>query len=201
MTQHCVLTAHRAECILCCITRSVASRSKEVVLLCSALMRPHLEYYVHPWGPQWKRDVNLLEQVQRKAIKMIAVLQRLSYEDWLRQLDLFSLEKRRLQADLTAAFLFLKWAYKKAGEGLLTKACSDRTRVNGFKLVEGTFKLHIRKKFFTLSVVTHWKRLPRELVNAPPLRVFKTRLDGALSNLIQWKVSLPMSEALELEDL
>ncbi|KFM07518.1 hypothetical protein AS27_14724, partial [Aptenodytes forsteri] len=55
---------------------------------------------------------------------------------------------------------------------------------NGFKLKEGRFRLDIRKKFFTVRVVTHWHRLPREVVDAPSLEVFKARLEGALSNLV-----------------
>ncbi|KGL93178.1 hypothetical protein N301_01840, partial [Charadrius vociferus] len=55
---------------------------------------------------------------------------------------------------------------------------------NGFKLEEGRFRLDIRKKFFTLRVVRHWHRLPREAVDAPSLEVFKARLNGALSNLV-----------------
>ncbi|KFP96340.1 hypothetical protein N329_05583, partial [Haliaeetus albicilla] len=55
---------------------------------------------------------------------------------------------------------------------------------HGFKVKEGRFRLDIRQNFFTMRVVSHWHRLPREVVDAPSLETFKVRLDGALSNLI-----------------
>jgi len=90
-----------------------------------------------------------------------------------------------------------KGADRKDGEGLFTRACSDRTRGNGSKLKEGRFRLDIRKKFFTVRVVRPWPRLPREAVAAPSLAAFKARLDGALSNLGWWKTSLLMAGGLE----
>ena len=81
------------------------------------------------------------------------------------------------------AFQYLTGAYRKAGEGRFIRACSDRTRRNGFKLEEGRFRLDIRKKVITLRMVRHWNRLPREAVDAPSLEAFKASLDGSLSNL------------------
>ncbi|KAK4822598.1 hypothetical protein QYF61_017330 [Mycteria americana] len=178
-------TAQKANRILGCIKGSVANRPREVILpLCSALVRPHLEYCIQLWSPQHRKDMDLLEQVQRRATKMIRWMEHLSYEDRLRELGLFSLEKRRLWGDLIAAFQYLKGAYNNDGYRPFSRACCDRTRGNGFKSKGGRFRLNIRKKFFTTRVVKRWNRLPRDVVDVPSLETFKVRLDGALSNLI-----------------
>jgi len=115
---------------------------------------------------------------------MIGGLEHLSYEDRMREFGLFSLKKRRLWGHLTAAFQYLKGAYKKSGGGLFTRASSDMTRGNDFKLNEDRFILDLRKKFFTVRVVRHWNRLPSEAVDASSPAVFKARLDGALSTQV-----------------
>ncbi|XP_058657372.1 triadin isoform X20 [Ammospiza caudacuta] len=183
MTQQCVLEVKKAVCILGCIKSSVASTSKEVILsLYSALVRPQLEYCVQDWEPEHKKDVDMLEQVQEGVIKLSPGLEHISYEDRLREMGQFSLEKRRLRGYLIAVFQYLQGACKRAKEGLVTTACSDRE--NGFKLKEVGFSLDIREKVFTVRVVRLWNRLPREVVDSPSLEVFKARLGRTLRYLV-----------------
>jgi len=108
MSQQCALTVQKANRILGCIKRSVASRVREGILtLYPALVRPHLKFCIQLWSPQHRKDTELLERVQRRSTKMIQGLEHLSCEDRLRELGLLSLEKRRLHKDVIAAFQYL----------------------------------------------------------------------------------------------
>lgn len=99
---------------------------------------------------------------------------------------------KKFNLHLMAAFQSLKGTYRVARERLFTRAC---TRCNGFKLKEN------RCKKFTVRLLRHWQRFPREVVDVPSLEMLKTKLYGSLIKLIQWKVSLPMTENLEIDDL
>lgn len=142
-----------------------------ILPLYSALVKPHLEYCVQFWAPKYKKkDRDLLERVQQRATKMIRGLEHLPYEERLRDLALFSLEKRRLRGDLTNVYKYLRCGRQRDLANFFSVVCGDRTRWS--KMEHRKLRTNMPKNFFTVRVTERWNKLPREVAESPSLEIF-----------------------------
>lgn len=160
------------------IGRSFSFKTEKIILtLYNSLVRPHLEYNVQFWSPYYKKDIEKLERIQRRLTKMIPRLRNKPYEERLKELNLFSLTKRRLRGDLITLFKIFKGFTNMHPDNFLTLDRSNFTRNNGFKIVGKRFKTNEAKHFFFNRVINIWNGLPSSVVDSGTIETFKIRLD------------------------
>ena len=178
LRKQCLEARNKANRVLGFIFRSVKSRRSDVILkLYLALVRPHLDYAVQFWSPHYRKDIGLLESVQRRMTKRIQGMRDIPYERRLRLLNLHSLERRRLRGDLIEVFKWYRGYNKGDVSKILRVSNQDRTRNNGFKIEKSRFKKDIGKNWFSNRVVDEWNGLSSQVVSAKTIESFKRRLD------------------------
>jgi len=177
-SEQCVLAAKKANAVLGMIKRNIKFKSMEVIkCLYKALVRPKLEYCVQAWSPYQKKDIDILERVQKRATKMISGFHKLSYEQRLQRLGLIKLEKCRTRGDLIQVYKLMTGIDNMDYKQFFEINHTGRTRGHRLKLVKKQTRLDIRKHFFSQRVVKPWNYFPNSVVGAPSLNSFKNRLD------------------------
>uniref|UniRef100_A0A3B3RWV8 Reverse transcriptase domain-containing protein n=1 Tax=Paramormyrops kingsleyae TaxID=1676925 RepID=A0A3B3RWV8_9TELE len=183
-SRQCGEAIKKANRMLGYISRCVEFKSREVMLhLYNSLVRPHLEYCVQVWSPYLKKDIAALEKVQRRATRMIPGLRGMSYEERLAELNLFSLEQRRLRGDMIQVYKILTGLDAVQPNDYFNISLNTRTRGHKWKLAGEHFKTNLRKHFFTQRVVRVWNSLPASVVEAKTMGSFKSELDKILTTL------------------
>ena len=182
-SKQCLEARNKANRMLGFIARNVSHKSKQVVrILYNAYVRPHLEYCVQAWSPHYQQDINMLEKVQRRATRLISGLSRLDYASRLKELGMYSLDRRYKRGDMIEVF--------KIFNGLddlnLTDffvVDTDGRRGHSRKLKVKTARLDIRKYSFSVRVVDLWNKLSEEAVSSNSLDTFKKILDRDMTIL------------------
>ena len=163
------------------IARNFEHKTPEVVLsLYNSMVRPHLEYAVQFWSPRYRKDIELLERVQRRATKLVPSMRHKSYEERLKLLNLFSMEKRRLRGDMIQVFKLLNKLENVDHSSLFEIKTNSITRNNGLPLTAPRWHTDVGRHFFSGRIVQRWNELPAGVVSATTITCFKRRLDRHL---------------------
>ena len=175
-SEHIENVTKKANAVLATIKRTYTNIDiKSFTLLYKALVRPHLEYAQEVWSPQWKKDQDAIEKVQRRATKLVKQLRNMSYEERLRALRLPTLQHRRLRGDMITMY---KIAHGKIKTALPIPYTENRNlRGHPLKLAPIRALHQKRGHFFTNRIVKQWNALPTDVVMSPSVNTFKSRLD------------------------
>ncbi len=175
---HCIEAANTTRRLLFMVQRSFCELSKTAFtpLYCT-LVRPHLEYAMEANAQTLRADINQLERVQRLATRLVRGLRHVPYEERLRQLNPFSLDRRRPRADLILAFKIFKGEVDLNLSEFFLRPPRAGLGGHTYRLQQGPSRPRRRSSSFSVRVVKCWNRLPAHLALAPSVSIFKKQLD------------------------
>ena len=177
-SSHCETQVGKANRILGMIRRAYSYLdSHSLVKLYTSLVRPRLEYGYPAWSPLYKKDCNILENVQRRATKMVPALKDLPYEERLKSLKLPSLFYRRARGDIIEIYKHVSGLYTIETPYIRVEESPNETRGHSRRIANPRSNRRVRKKFLRDRTANTWNRLPADIVEAPTLNTLKNRLD------------------------
>ena len=180
VSDQCQKAANNANRILGMINRTFNHKSKHLVgTLYISLVRPHLDYCAQAWRPFLRKDIDLLEKVQRRASRMVQEFRGWSYDQRLDSLGWSTLEDRRLRGDMIQVFKLVK-GFDIVAPNTFFNVSTTGLRGHTFKLYKSGFSTNIGKFSFSNRIIEHWNCLPQHVVSSDTVNTFKNRLDRYL---------------------
>ncbi|XP_076038459.1 uncharacterized protein LOC143023741 [Oratosquilla oratoria] len=175
---HAAMIAAKANSRLGIIKRNFTYMDREILLaLYKALVRPILDYASQCWSPYLVKDIKLLEQVQRRATKLVPECSELPYEERCKFLGLQTLEDRRKRGDTIEVYKLLH-GYEDIPYTKFFSLSTTGLRGHSYKLVvPDHWRTSLKGNWFTIRTLREWNHLPDNVVTAPSVSTFKTRYD------------------------
>ena len=191
VSRQCQLAYNKASRILGLINRTIEYKHPDILIrLYKSLVRPHLEYSIAAWSPHYIKDKDLLERIQRRFTRMIPTMRSLSYEERLAETGLWTLEDRRVRADLIEVYKIMHGLSPVNFNTFFEYSTNSNTRGHSLKLHKRRVHTDLRQHFFTERVINNWNSLNEEIVSAISINSFKRKLqkiymDGSFQRLVK----------------
>ena len=182
VSEQCRIAASKANQVLGMIRRNITYKDKSLIVpLYKAIVRPHLEYCIQAWSPYLRKDIDMLEKIQRRATKLIPGLRDLRYEERLKECGLTTLETRRLRGDQIEVFKILN-GYENIDSNIFFEIKESKiTRGHNYTLVKKQSRLDVRKYSFSQRTINVWNKLSTDCVHASSVNMFKNKIDKYLA--------------------
>ena len=159
------------------IKRNFSVLSKEILVpLYLSLVHPILDYGAQSWSPNLIQDIQSLERVQRRATKLVPKLAQLPYQERCQQLDLHTLQDKRIRGDMIETYKLVH-QFDDIPYTHFFQLNTNRLRGHSLKLLKDNWRTTLKGNWFSIRVINHWNALPKSVVTAPTIATFKVRYD------------------------